>query len=71
MKYRLVKSSVRYCKNLNFFKSRRDVPFVVWGHICKQNSFLAMLSTEDSMQPQPLWQLCYLLKIVCMYSFVL
>ena len=32
---KLVKSSGRYCKNLNFFRSRQDVAFVVLGH----NSF--------------------------------
>ena len=32
---KLVKSPVRLCKNLNFLKSRQDVPFVVLGHICQ------------------------------------
>ena len=30
---KLVKSPVTLCKNLNFLKSRQDVPFVVLGHI--------------------------------------
>ena len=29
---KLIKSSVWKCKNLNFGKSRQDVPFVVLGH---------------------------------------
>ena len=31
---KLIKLSVRKCKNLNVVKSRQDVPFVVLGHIC-------------------------------------
>ena len=32
---KLVRSSVRPYTNLNFLKSRQDVPFVVLGHICQ------------------------------------
>ena len=31
---KLIKSSVRKCKNINVVKSKQDVPFVVLGHIC-------------------------------------
>ena len=37
---KLIKSFVRKCKNLNVVKSRRDVPFVVFGHIsCPDSNF--------------------------------